>query len=293
MKWSCGLQFRVRSGGSRGVTYPIDTPVLKIGRARSPGERQPGWLRLADDTVSRLHCELFWQEDRNCFRMIHRSATNSTYINGEVVEDAELFDGDMLEMGGTILELQQADLRWSQGDEKAVQNWPVRPHEMGAHASDPTEETRRIPGATVPVTASAETKKMGLGPRAPYAFVGEDGDCYLLSKNRIRMGGTNPPPDPPVEEGEEPPSKPRFDEEYEIGESYSYYNLILRYDELHLGYVAARLGPGAMEIAIARKKNGMIWRSNFPEGIEVPLEEGDMLCVGPLEIQYQRVPIGE
>ncbi len=287
MNWSCGLQFRVRSGGSRGVTFPIDSPVLKIGRARNPGERQPGWMRLSDDTVSRLHCELFWQEDRKCFRMLHRSATNSTYINGEIVEDAELFDGDLLEMGSTVLELQKADLRWSQADQKAVKDWPVRPHEMGAHEHS-SEETRRIPGATVPVTRS-RPKKMGLGPIAPFALIAEDGDCFLLNQNRVRLGGSTPPPEAPRKEGEEPLERPRFNSEYVVGDSFSYYNLILRYDELRMGYIAARLGPDAAEVAIARNSGGLIWRSSFPEGVEVPLEEGDMLCLGDLELQYLKV----
>ena len=89
MKWSCGYQLRIRSGPNRGLTYIVDAPVLKIGRSIRPGERVPGWIKVNDDTVSRLHCELFWQDDRQCFRLLHRSTTNSSYVNGEEVEDVK------------------------------------------------------------------------------------------------------------------------------------------------------------------------------------------------------------
>ena len=288
MVWSCGLQFRVRTGPDRGSVYPIDSAVIKFGRARQPGDRQEGWIRVADDTVSRLHCELFWQEDRKSFRLLHRSTTNSTYVNGEIVEDAELFDGDILEIGSVALELQKADLRWSQADDKAVKDWPQRQHEGPAIALPKTqgETTTKIPGATVAAIPSSGGLKITIGPKDPYQFVSHDGEVYPLKESRIRFGcAVDPEHDP-----ESTKKKPHFDVHYCLeGADYSYYNLILRYDELYQGYKAVRLGPKAQEISISRSQSGLIWRSSFPESVEVQLVAGDLLLLGNVELTYQKV----
>lgn len=291
MSWSCGLQFRVRTGPDRGVTYPIDAPVLKIGRSRTPGDRQEGWIRVLDDSVSRLHCELFWQEDRKNFRLLHRSTTNSTYVNGEAVEDTELFDGDLLEVGSITLELQKADLRWSRADDKAVTDWPQRPHEGVALPAGPPkpQEMVQIPGATVPEVSGPGGAKISIGPKEPFCLISHQGMTYSLAERKIRFGAeVDPEDDPSVEESKK--KKPHFDVHYILeGADFSYYNLILRYDELALTYKAVRLGPNAQEITISRRQSGLSWHSVFPEGVEVELLPGDQLLVGNLELTYQKL----
>lgn len=290
MIWSCGLQFRVRSGPDRGSTHPIDSPVVKIGRASQPGERQAGWIKIPDDKVSRLHCELFWQEDRRCFRLLHRSTTNSTYVNGEAVEDAELFDGDLMEVGGISLELQKADLRWSQADRPNERDWPTRPHEApppSLPTARPAAEPVAIPGATVSPAARPSGVKLTIGPREPFVLETPEGEVYLLQQTRIRLGCAEDPSD--SEQEANPRKKPHFDVHYTLeGADFSYYNLILRYDELYQGYKAVRVGPQAQEISISRAMGGLIWRSNFPEGVEVELHPGDLLLVGNLEFTYRK-----
>lgn len=292
MAWSCGLQFRIRTGPDRGSTHPIDSPVVKIGRARQPGERLVGWIKVADDTVSRLHCELFWQEDRHSFRLLHRSTTNSTYVNGESVEDAELFDGDLLEVGSISMELQKADLRWSRADDRAIKDWPQREHEGGGvlPKTQNQPEPARIPGATVaPISAlGASGLKIAIGPKDRYLFSSHDGQEYPLKENRIRFGCEVDPED---DLSANPPrKKPHFDVHYPLqGADYSYYNLILRYDELYQGYKAVRIGPRAQEISISRSQSGLVWRSSFPEGVEVELVPGDHLLLGNIELTYQKV----
>lgn len=299
MAWSCGLQFRVRTGPDRGSVYPIDSAVIKIGRARQPGDRQEGWIRVADDTVSRLHCELFWQEDRKSFRLLHRSTTNSTYVNGESVEDAELFDGDLLEVGGISLELQKADLRWSQADDKAVKDWPQRLHEGVPDPPKVQMEARPIPGATVAPKTGSGGYKIAMGPKQPFQFVTHEGEVFALKDNKVRLGCATDPEEAETEESETGAEsaeitkkrKPHFDVHYTLegqGLEYSYYNLVLRYDELTQGYKAVRLGPKAQEISISRSQGGLIWRSTFPEGVEVELLPGDLLLLGNIELTYQK-----
>lgn len=296
MTWSCGLQFRIRTGPDRGSVYPIDSAVIKIGRARQPGDRQEGWIRVADDTVSRLHCELFWQEDRKSFRLLHRSTTNSTYVNGESVEDAELFDGDLLEIGGISLELQKADLRWSQADDKAVKDWPQRLHEgvPKTQLEAPSGGAQIIPGATVAAkTGGSGGQKIAIGPKQPFQFVTHEGEIYPLKDNKVRLGcAVDPDEEPETEDSGTKKKRPYFDVHYTLegqGLEYSFYNLVLRYDELYQGYKAVRLGPKAQEISISRSQGGLIWRSSFPEGIEVELVPGDLLLLGNIELTYQKV----
>lgn len=311
MNWSCGLQFRVRTGPDRGATYPIDTPVLKIGRARQPGDRQSGWLRLHDDTVSRLHCELFWQEDRQSLRLLHRSATNSTYVNGEAVEDIELFDGDLLELGHVTLEVQRADLRWSPSKttppsqvESDPEAPPCLPSELTKTAWAP-----RIPGATVAPTASVSQPKITIGPRATYHLISGDGEAFVLATSRIRFGSAEdpaletqkepaksevPPQDPTPAQIQPSKAKLHFDTHYILTDTenqgrFSFYNLILRYDELYQGYKAARVGPKAQEISISRQQGGLLWHSSFPEGVEVELIPGDQLLLGNIPLTYHKV----
>lgn len=292
MKWSCGYQLRVRSGPGRGNTFVVDAPVVKIGRAIRPGERVPGWIRLNDDTVSRLHCELFWQEDRQGFRLLHRSTTNSTYLNGEIVEDAEIFDGDVLECGATSLEIQRADLRWSKADDKSVKEWATE-HQPNPLAPEldtkKIEVSRQIPGATVPVVQPSN-RKFSVGPQKSHVMTTDDGTEYPLKGVKVRFGCSSLAPEPEPPEGEEASEKRprvRFDTEYSFDDQdFSFYNLILMYDEIVQSYKAARVGPGAQVVRVFRKQSGLIWQSELPEGVELPLLEGDHILLGDLILNY-------
>jgi FHA domain len=268
----------------------VDAPVLKVGRAIRPGERVPGWIRVADDTVSRLHCELFWQEDRHCFRLLHRSATNSTYLNGEEVDDAEVFDGDLIEVGATTLEVQKADLRWSKAEDPSVQDWAPQSTAPipSSLETKPMEGLRQIPGATVPVTAPSN-RRMTIGPQLSHVLETEDGTQYVLKGSRIRFGSSAPPYEETEEGEEEPKPRVRFDTEYVLeDQSYSYYNLVLNYDEIVQDFKAASIGPNAQKIRILRKQSGLVWQAELPEGVEVSLMEGDYLRMGNLVLIYKK-----
>ena len=297
MKWSCGLQVRVRSGPNRGVTFPIDSPVLKIGRARNPADRKAGWLLLHDETVSRLHCELFWQDDQQSFRLLHHSATNSTYVNGEIVENAELFDGDILEVGSTSLEIQKADLRWSQAKDQGVKEWADEPasapqgDEAGLptapyHDLNETQVSRRIPGATVPTEQKASKVGVKIGPQRRFFLVSDEGEAYKLEGTLCRFGNSE---NAIVPDDEESPAKiPKFDSEYDLPDPrFSHYNLVLRYDELYLGHYATRVGPNAQDVTITRRDGKLEWHASLPESTEVQLKPGDQISVGWLHLEYK------
>lgn len=286
MMWSCGFQLRVRTGPNRGNTYVIDAPVLKLGRAIRPGERVPGWVRINDDTVSRLHCELFWQDDRQCFRLLHRSTTNSTYVNGEVVEDAEVFEGDLIELGGTTLEVQRADLRWSKAASESINEWAEQPEAVPLPLDLDTKPMRRIPGATVEPPAPSN-RRLAVGPQAEYVLQAEDGTEYLLDTSMVRVGGpTDPSPEP---DNEEAPRKPHFTTEHIIeGRHLSFYNLILKYDEIVQNFKVARVGPQAQPVRLFRRQSGLIWQTELPEAFEIPLLEEDRILLGDLNLAYRK-----
>lgn len=289
MKWSCGYQLRIRSGPNRGLTYVVDSPVLKIGRAIRPGERVPGWIKLADDTVSRLHCELFWQDDRHCFRLLHRSTTNSSYVNGEVAEDVEVFEGDLIEVGATHIEVQRADLRWSKATTSSVEEWGNHPGAVSIPEDlEVTKPMRKIPGATVPIY-SPSNRKVSIGPQALFVLSSDDGTEYELTGNKVRVGSSQPPPEPQSTEGE--PEKPRvsFDLEHEPPiQGLSYYNMLLRYDEIVQQYKVVSVGPDHLPIRVFRKQSGLIWQTELPEGVELSLMEEDRLQIGSQLFAYRK-----
>ncbi len=268
--------------------------MLKIGRAIRPGERVVGWIRVCDDTVSRLHCELFWQEDRKCFRLLHRSTTNSTYVNGEQVEDVEIFDGDIIELGATSLEVQKADLRWSKTHDPAVPDWapPASTKLQDIEDTRPLEAgIRQIPGATVPTTVPSN-RRMTIGPQAPYILETPEGSVYPLKGSKIRFGSSEAPLDPPTNEDEQqakPKPRIRFDTEYELDHlALSYYNLLFQFDEIVQNFKIARVGPRAQPIRVLRKQSGLVWQTELPEGIELILMEGDAIQMADLLLVYKK-----
>lgn len=75
-------------GGSR---YALDQPVITAGRHPESD------IFLDDVTVSRRHVEI--SNDNGTFRAKDVGSLNGTYVNKELVEDAELVDGDELQIG--------------------------------------------------------------------------------------------------------------------------------------------------------------------------------------------------
>ena len=58
-------------------------------------------LVLGDDTVSRRHAELRYEDGRWLLRDLHSS--NGTYVNGRFVTEAEVRPGDVIHLGGCRL----------------------------------------------------------------------------------------------------------------------------------------------------------------------------------------------
>ncbi|MEX2499237.1 MAG: GGDEF domain-containing protein [Wenzhouxiangellaceae bacterium] len=82
-------------GARLGTRIPLGNAQLTIGRDYSCD------FQISERNVSRAHCRLtrhsetYWLEDLG--------STNRTILNGQVVENASLSDGDQLRIGSTVL----------------------------------------------------------------------------------------------------------------------------------------------------------------------------------------------
>jgi pSer/pThr/pTyr-binding forkhead associated (FHA) protein len=82
-------------GRPAGRVMPIgDAPIL-IGRSNDAD------LQLHDATVSRHHC-VIWRAGERCW-VRDLGSTNRTRVNGAVAPVIELFDGDLIEIGHSIV----------------------------------------------------------------------------------------------------------------------------------------------------------------------------------------------
>ena len=81
----------VRKGPQPGERFFLDRPRLVIGRDPVSD------IFLNDMTVSRAHAVVV--SDEHGVRVSDAGSLNGTYVNGVVAEEAELSDGDVLQIG--------------------------------------------------------------------------------------------------------------------------------------------------------------------------------------------------
>jgi hypothetical protein len=93
------LPARLRSwlGGRSGLLPDLVGAHLVIGRSSSCQ------LVLGDDTVSRRHAELRFEDGRWLLRDL--GSSNGTYVNGRWITEAEVRRGDVVHFGGCELRL--------------------------------------------------------------------------------------------------------------------------------------------------------------------------------------------
>lgn len=93
----------VLDGPDMGETHKLEVGVTMIGRMSSADSCDPTGFRrweLSDNTVSRTHCEISLSEIGPPI-LTHHSSTNQTFVNGEVVRDCFLEDGQCIFLGRT------------------------------------------------------------------------------------------------------------------------------------------------------------------------------------------------
>ncbi len=109
---------RVASGPDAGRTFDLHENVkLVIGR----GEKSD--TRLTDQTVSRLHCELVWQNAE--FKLTDLDSVGGTFVAGNKIKEHSLKHDEEFQIGGTRLKLHTtgiADARTIQAAQKPARD---------------------------------------------------------------------------------------------------------------------------------------------------------------------------
>jgi serine/threonine-protein kinase len=105
---------RVASGPDAGRTFDLHENVkLVIGR----GEKSD--TRLTDQSVSRLHCELMWENAE--FKLTDLDSVGGTFVDGKKIKEHSLKHDQEFQIGGTRLKLHTtgiADARTIQAAQK-------------------------------------------------------------------------------------------------------------------------------------------------------------------------------
>ncbi|MFZ0180280.1 MAG: FHA domain-containing protein [Candidatus Dormiibacterota bacterium] len=80
------------------ATHPLRPPVVEVGRA------EESQVVLADPFVSRQHAELRWHRDGG-WELLDLKSHNGTFVNGQLISEAWLHDGDVIGIGHRTLRL--------------------------------------------------------------------------------------------------------------------------------------------------------------------------------------------
>lgn len=86
---------------------------LNVGEMISIGRSGKCELQLDDDKISGRHCRFYLRNDR--LEITDLDSKNGTYLNGIKVEKSEVFLGDEIKIGNTIISLEEKS-----GDQEAL-----------------------------------------------------------------------------------------------------------------------------------------------------------------------------
>ncbi len=110
------IQVIVGAPQDLGLHEPLDTPLV-VGRGDEAN------FRISDDSASRLHLWVGWDEEEDGYVARDRDSTNGTFVNGEKVKgQIVLTHGDRIEIGETLFEFRLADDKEIENQEK-IEAW--------------------------------------------------------------------------------------------------------------------------------------------------------------------------
>jgi len=98
-------ELEVVQGADRGRLIPVSGMKIMVGRRIPSREklvntlRSTKWILLDDESVSRIHALLEWDDHERTYLITHKSGTNSTMVNSAPIERTALRNGDMVKMG--------------------------------------------------------------------------------------------------------------------------------------------------------------------------------------------------
>jgi signal transduction histidine kinase len=115
-------------------SFPVGDAAITVGRSPATA------IRVAEDGVSRQHCVISPASGR--LVVLDQGSTNGTFVNGALVRQARLNDGDVVQVGSTRIRVQAH----ATADEAASPRPPALP--MQYDDDDVTTETFEVPVGT-------------------------------------------------------------------------------------------------------------------------------------------------
>ena len=110
------IQIIVGEPQDLGMHEPLDTPLV-VGRGDEAN------FTISDDSASRLHAWVGWDEEEKGYVARDMDSTNGLFVNGEQVNgQMVLVHGDRIEVGETLFEFRLADDKEIENQEK-IEAW--------------------------------------------------------------------------------------------------------------------------------------------------------------------------
>ncbi len=246
--FQCGLLFFVREGPDRGRSFSLEHTELTLGRARTAGDRAPGWVLLNDPLIGRIHAELAWDDTVRAYHLASRTDA-PVLVNGNPISDKVIRAGDQIKIGSTTIDLMTA-----------------------AAVAAATAETQKI---KLPV--ASETKKTAIMyKRTLEVLTGEHaGEIFVLTGNKIQVGG---PKTPGV-----PEDRAWWDQDVLIQDGgVPYRCMSWNWVEEERAFEVSLLRPLEVGVSFERKSDGVDWMSEMPtsQGGHVVCRGGDRVIIG-------------
>ena len=85
----------IADGGFEGMEYPLDAEETIIGRNPTTD------VTLLDENISREHSIVLRDSETGTYSIEDLQSTNGTKVNGKRVRNADLADGDEIQIGQT------------------------------------------------------------------------------------------------------------------------------------------------------------------------------------------------
>jgi pSer/pThr/pTyr-binding forkhead associated (FHA) protein len=273
--WSCGLQLRVVEGPNKGRTYPMDAPEMTLGRARSAGDRAPGWILLFDEAVSRIHADLTWNPKMERFVLTSRSETNKTFVNGKEVHEAFLDAGDQIVVGKTQLDLQEADFRFGGSRPPSARHLtpssavnPALIKQSSTNDGETRQNTKKAKRVVALTTRPKLQVRVLSGPA--------NGELHPISGMLLGLGGT-------AEVDPEAVSRFKPDQFIALAEPNLRPDaLLLEWRELEDAFELALIDPNLPPLEIERKADGIQWSGQILPQQSPLIRIHDIVWIGPL-----------
>ena len=83
------------TGGFEGMEYPLFQEETLVGRNPTTS------ITLLDESISREHALILYDEELDLFSVEDLQSTNGTKVNGKKIRSAEISPGDEIEIGHT------------------------------------------------------------------------------------------------------------------------------------------------------------------------------------------------